>query len=625
MNYTISAPRYRDRAGQVHVLERVEENRYSDGKIEAVLQIGMEGENARIAHSWRSLCGEMEIQPVIEVVDAFACAEYIIPCVSVHGNLWGSGKEPKGLALDGKPWVFDGRRTSIPGCTLTENAERFCALIAANDSKASLTVSCSMEMLEDGKMAHRLLYPTIEEPLTYSNRDHYLPEYQTYVKLDGENTFAASARVVSGKPSREHFAMIDVQNAVQYYLKNIPAPKLSNEEMWSLSICFAEKLLYPYEGTELFIIGHSLTPEGIGLRKHFEFGWCGQNGMLARMMILDYQKTGNREHLDKALACLDVWAARIHPETGLPWVHYESKNKSGAISDTCNLSFYIIEMLRCYLTLKEMGIDKPAYRAAALSAADFLEKHRSDNFGLGKAWRVETGECVDEGGTIGAYPIRSFVECWNHTGEQRYLDAAEALMKLYTERDLLQFECTAGALDTHCIDKETSGALIMGGIALYEATKKQEYLDYAVLAAEYFCSWMYYFDVPCDADSDFARYDYHSVGGTSVSTQHHHIDPWGAFMVSYLEKIARYTGDEKWHERADALWFGSTQAICEQDGDFVHEGLLRSAGSQNEAYFHCRWGFSDKAMKPGTFNDWLVAWPAAFRMYTISEMARMSD
>ena len=79
MNYTISAPRYRDRTGQVHVLERVEENRYSDGKIEAVLQIGMEGENARIAHSWRSLCGEMEIQPVIEVVDAFACAEYIIP------------------------------------------------------------------------------------------------------------------------------------------------------------------------------------------------------------------------------------------------------------------------------------------------------------------------------------------------------------------------------------------------------------------------------------------------------------------------------------------------------------------------------------------------------------------
>lgn len=625
MKYTISAPAYRDRNGNWCMLERVGENTFSNGLVEAVMNIRINGENASISHSWRSLCGEIEIQPVIEVVDNFICDEYIIPCVNIHGNRWGSGKEPKGLTCAGKPWVFDARRTSIPGCTLTENSDNFCALFACNDSEESLTVSCSMEQLSGGRIAHRLLYPTIEEPKTYSGRDYYVAEYQTYVRLNEEKRFAAVAEVVAGKPSREHFAMIDVQNAVQHYLKDMPAPKLSDEEMWNLSIHFAEKLLYNYKGTDFFIIGHALRHSGTHLRENFEFGWCGQNGMLARMMILDYKKTGNKAHLDKALECLDAWAGAIHPETGLPWVLYQNKGAEDANSDTCNLSFYITEMLRCYLTLQEMGIDKPAYRAAALSTADFLEKHRSDSFGLGKAWRVATGECVDEGGTIGAFPIRSFVECWNHTGEKRYLDAAEAMMKLYTERDLLKFECSAGALDTHCIDKETSGALIMGGIALYEATKNEKYLEYAVLAAEYFCAWMYYFNVPCDADSDFARFGYNCIGGTSVSTQHHHIDPWGVFMVSYMEKIARYTGDEKWNLRAKALWLGGTQMICEQDGDFVHEGLLRSAGSQNEAYFHCRWGSDDIVMKPGTFNDWLVAWPAAFRMFTISERECMGE
>ena len=32
----------------------------------------------------------------------------------------------------------------------------------------------------------------------------------------------------------------------------------------------------------------------------------------------------------------------------------------------------------------------------------------------------------------------------------------------YVRRDLDEFTCTAGALDTVCVDKETSGALIIG-------------------------------------------------------------------------------------------------------------------------------------------------------------------
>lgn len=371
MNYTISAPFYRDRSGTVHKLMPVSENVYADASVEVVLTIERtDAQTEQLHHTWRSLDGDLEIQPVIQVEDSFLFDEYLIPCVSIHGNRWGTGGEPKGLTRDGRPCVFDARRTSVPGCTLTESKEYFCALFEANDSEQSLTVSCSMEKLPDGRMAHRLLYPTIEEPLTYCCRDGYIGEYQTYVKLSADETFSATAIIVSGKPSREHFAMIEVQNAAQRFLDDIPDPELSREEMWSLTIRFAEKLLYSYKGQELFIIGHLLKPEGTELREDFEFGWCGQNGIYSRMMILDYRKNGNKEHLDKALACLDAWAKAIHPVTGLPWVRYEDMDRPNAISDTCNLSFYISEMLACYLTLQEIGIERPAYRAAALSAAD---------------------------------------------------------------------------------------------------------------------------------------------------------------------------------------------------------------------------------------------------------------
>lgn len=164
----------------------------------------------------------------------------------------------------------------------------------------------------------------------------------------------------------------------------------------------------------------------------------------------------------------------------------------------------------------------------------------------------------------------------------------------------------------------------MGGMALYEATKKPEYLEYTILAAEYFCSWMYYFDVPCVAESDFAQYGYRSTGGTSVSTQHHHIDPWGVLMVPFLMKLARCTGDEKWRQRAKALWFGGTQAIAREDGYVMH-GLARMAGSANEAYLQSRWNWKCEAAEPGTFNDWLVAWPGAFRLFTITELEKLDE
>ena len=49
-------------------------------------------------------------------------------------------------------------------------------------------------------------------------------------------------------------------------------------------------------------------------------------------------------------------------------------------------------------------------------------------------------------------------------------------------------------------------------------------------------------------------------------------------------------------------------------------GLLRPVGSQNEAVFHCRWGF-DRG-KRGQLNNWLVAWPCAFRLSVLAEEAK---
>jgi len=272
------------------------------------------------------------------------------------------------------------------------------------------------------------------------------------------------------------------------------------------------------------------------------------------------------------------------------------------------------ELIRTYQLLQEIGIDKPAYLAAAKGFCDFFAEHFSDTFGFGKQWRLD-GVCIDEGGSIGGFVIPAFVKLYEVTREDKYLAMAEASMRFYMTRDLDKFVCTAGALDTCCVDKETSFPFIMSGVLLYQATKNPQYLEDAKKAAYYFTSWMFHYDPIYSADSEIHEYGVTVKGLTSVSAQHHHLDMYAGIVVPYLRALADLTGEEDWRIRADMMWRAVTQYIG--DGERVIHGVVRPVGSQNEALFHCRWGFGDG--KRGQLNDWLVAWPCAFRLSVLAE------
>lgn len=119
-----------------------------------------------------------------------------------------------------------------------------------------------------------------------------------------------------------------------------------------------------------------------------------------------------------------------------------------------------------------------------------------------------------------------------------YLAIAEQAMRFYMERDLDRFICTAGALDTCCVDKETSFPFIVSGILLYEVTKNEKYIEYAVKAVYYFTSWMFHYDPVYDEDSEAYEYGVTAKEMTSVSAQHHHLDMYAGIAVPYLRRLA---------------------------------------------------------------------------------------
>lgn len=613
---------------------------FHSGYFQAVLrQEGLGEGRYRLICEWTNISeNELYCQLELRVQTDFPFTHYIIPGVSLNGNGWGKGKEPKSLACGGEPWVFDYRRTTIPACSVSENEENYMALFASDESAASLEASCSMVPQEDGTMVHRILYPCIERPKTYCTRDGYAPEHEGFLTIGPGKTVKTEAFLLTGRPVSRNYAMADVEDAalellgqasaVQeavcqgqesdlpedgengVYRADLPRRIYQTSEIADLACRFAQRLVTVVNGRKLFSIGQ--LPDGQGRfenRPGYEFGWCGQNGMYARLFLERGFEKGDQALIDVGVSNLDAWSHEAVDKTGLIHTHYHwMLSGESDTEDTCNLGFAIGELAQSWEIMRKYGIEKPDWLKAADGVAEFLVSHYSPDYGFGKSWNVKTGECLDRQGTIGAYVIPGLISLFHSDGEIRWLEAARRACRFYRDRDLAAFECTAGALDTYCIDKEPGGPLLAGSLALFEIDGTDEWLACAKMAGWYFCSWMFHHDIIARPDSDFVKYGYRTRGGTSVSVQHHHIDPWGALVVPQMIRLWKITGDEHWRLRAALMWENAVQNIAPLQGKEIH-GLFREAGAQNEGYHHCCWGESGA---PGYINDWLVAWPQAF-------------
>lgn len=559
---------------------------------------------------WKNCTEETIIcQLAIHFQTDFSFSHFVIPGVSINGNRWGKGNEPKGLVCEGKPWIFDYRRTTIPACTISENKEQYFALMASDENEISLKASCSMTPQPDGSMIHSLLYPCIEGPKTYCTRDGYTDPHEEFLTIKPGECVETSFLVMSGTPIMENFATANVEAIALDQLGTPFEPAYTTQQIEELACAFAKRLAQTINGRTMFSIGQLPDENGVfENRNGNEFGWCGQNGMYAKLFLKRGLETGDAKLVEMACSNLDAWSHEAVGKTGLIHTHYHWMLEGKNTEDTCNLGFAIYELTQAEKIAKKYGMDKPDWLAAARSTANFLIDHYSEEYGFGKAWDVETGECKDPQGTIGAYVIPGLVALWQQTKEKRYLEMAKKACRFYRDCDLKAFCCTAGALDTYCIDKESSGPLLAGSLLLYEEEQSEEWLTCAKMAGWYFCSWMFHHDTIPRPGSDFEVYGYRTIGGTSVSAQHHHIDPWGALVVPQLTWLYQITGDAHWKKRALLMWANAIQNIAPKEGKKIH-GLFRAAGAQNEGYHHCCWG---EEGAPGYINEWLVAWPQAF-------------
>ena len=568
----------------------------------------------------------METMDSVQLSIAFevnALSQYaMIPSVNYNGNNWGRGKEPKGFQHEGQWWTVSYRATPVPGATYSESERYAVALWGENPGCPEDAFSCSIRP-EDEKTTHCLLYPEEEIPLCYAKRDGYVEGFRRKMRLEkgAVKTVVAYLHVSEVKP--QHRSIQDFLRKAWQLAKHDSPAVYPPEKVWQLAIRYAKERLWAEEKSyKGFSIG--LLPEENGewmQRKgwKYEIGWCGQNASFANSFLTDYLKNGDESSLQMGLTCLDTWANHAVLPNGLFITNYDYllENRGDATLDACNLGTAAINFFEAADLVAQCNVKRPDYEKIALGICQFVREDQQANGVYGRGWKYD-GTCVYREGTVGCFLVPPMIEAYRRTQDPGFLESAIRAYRHYLEQLNEDGYTTAGALDTWCIDKESSISLLRSALKLFHTTQDTRYLDDAVQISYYLSTWLWHYNGIYPPDDDFTRYGYQTFGATAVSTQHRHLDPYAVFWVSEWIELSQLTGDSQWKEKALAVWRNGCQLIS--DGTLEIHGMIRPAGSQNEAYMQCNWNFVSKSGEGQRINQWLVAWPGAFRLETLRRL-----
>jgi hypothetical protein len=539
----------------------------------------------------------------------------LIPAVMYDGNRWGTGQEPKDFAKDGQPWVFAYHRVSIPGATYSES-DKWAVGMFSKPGQIPGGFSCSLEPGPE-KTVHSLIWPEEETPKLYASRDAYQDPYREDLRVSRGQSITLRAWIVVAPvttPKHGWRTLLDTAWALDAHPT---APRFDPEDLWELGVQFAKESLWAEEKSfRGFSIGLGWDGRKWTQRSSwkYEIGWAGQNASLAASLLSDYLKTEDRTSLDLGLRCLDAWAKNARLKNGLFRCHYDYilglEDPKSEVQDACNLGQAALGFSEAYDLAARCRVQRPEYRDIAFGICDFAVKNQNPDGRFGKAW-TNDGRLVSPDGTIGAFLIPPLLSAYRINHKGAYLAAAEKAFAFYYGDFARNGFTTAGALDTDCIDKESATPLLKAALELHAITGKDSYLKSAEDVSYYLASWQWHYTVPYAPGTVLNELGYDTLGGTAVSTQHHHQDPYALIIVNDWIKLANLTGRTIWRDRALAAWANGTIGIS--NGDLVVLGKTRPAGSQDEGFCHTRWFY------PWSVSQWLVAWPTAFRLETLRQ------
>lgn len=622
---------------------------------------------------------------VLSAEPGIKATHYMIPGVLYNGNefvgdfILSDGRAfatvmPNGWEKDGEPWIFAGDRSSIPGCSISENKRRTFGLFASDGDLNSITGSASLEKLPDGSFRHLIYWPMTEAPVSYTDKRKFTERYDKYITLAPGESYTVNAIACKGRPKWNNYGYSVVFPVAWKHLDHKTDAQHTVRETVRLDRTFLDWNRRRNEEGSWFSTGHddkmftmgymniARSKEGYTLADYEKdltlnrwknddiekskllapgeyivsggttnIGFASQSFQKARLTMEYSLEDGDREGVHFGCEVIRSWIRVRQQESG--FFRRGSKPVPGkTFTDASEVGWAIGELARTVQFLRShreeisaLGIDADDYAdefesSAAREVKALLASLPGDG-GLGSQWDFSTGELTNAAGDCGGFVLMGLVRYWDLTRDAEVKKAIDQGFDYYFSRDIDRYECNGGAMDCSSVDREGIQPFFSAAVEMWKMTGKRKYLNYARKAGWYFLSWVYLQNPTYGPDLDLSVYNWRPAGATIVGTEHSALDDYGNLLISELFALSKADKDPMWKEVAALMWRNGTQGFADEDRDVWHS-LERPVGSKNEAWFQTRWSkYRTGENKRGSLNDHLMAWGGTYRLASLRQLS----
>ena len=554
---------------------------------------------------------------------------WIVPSVMYDKNKMGEGSFPRGGVEKG--WAFREDRIPIPSCSILHDGSNWQAVFT-NPSVKEGEISSVKTYIDQGRPAFEISVPYIEEPFTYTEKGIVIGG------LTGKTSSFFDIKKAPYEYSRDFFiAYGRCSHVSEIFIKltslsldlfDAPAGKYPQPDWSKIAALKFHHLKY------LLIDKPGITAiqQGMGNGLFQSFHNYAAGSFLTRGMegaVIFTRAAGelhNEKYRDIAERIGDFFLAGALPN-GLHQDSYSLKDgKWGGYmgvgtpeelingSNTrCN-GEVMVNYLRLYKFLKDAGKHRDNFLDLAKRNAHFYIEHQikgNEHGSFGRWWDVE-GRPINTLGTNGAYIISFLIELEKITCKTDDLDEALKKAGHYYAYLVDNNRFYADTLDADCMDKEAGCALLRAFLDLYERSRDEFYLRYARLAAGFVLSWMFTYNVVFNARSPLGKRDFKTLGMTTVSVAHHHLDFYGLFIACDLLRLWKATEEDLW-EKCGLIMIASCSQLISDKNDLLGRGR-DFIGWQPEQLNHTNWDYKLRFLgTKGKFHT-CVAWPVVLTL-----------
>ncbi len=563
--------------------------------------------------------------------------QWIVPAVMYDRNTIGTGRYPRGGVEAG--WSFREDRIPVPSCSILNDGSNWQAVFTQPAVDESV-ISSVKTYLRDTRPTFEIRVPYCEEPHTYTEKGIFIGgltapterllqinktpfEYsRTFYIAFGRCTHISEIYMILAGIALDEFqassagAEADWSGIAALKLNHLRYLLIDDGQMTAVKMGRGNGL---FQSFYEYAAGSFLVR---GLEAAVIFARVGKELSDDKYTSIA-EKIGNFFMVGALPNGLhrDCYSLREKRWGGYLGVGTPPELQQGA-NTRCN-GEVMVNYLRLYRILKGVGRDRPDFLGLAERNAAFYIQHQlgGDREGSFGRWWDVLGKPLNVLGTNGAYIISLLIELEKVTGRSddivRALEKAGGHYAGLVDRSAFFVD----TLDADCVDKEAGVSLLRAFLDLYERSHDEYYLKYARLCAGYILSWMYTYNVAFDARSPLGGRSFKTLGMTSVSVAHHHLDFYGFSIAHDFLRLWRADGEELW-KRCALNMIGACSQLISNPHDRLGKGAAFQ-GWQPEQVNQTNWDYKHRILgTKGRFHT-CVAWTVVLTLGAMLDIREM--